>query len=147
MISAVLAASLFAQPHVLANGQQFPLRTLAHMESRLNPDARGKKGELGLFQISRRTWIEVHELFDRESRERSFLFAFDPFMNRNAAKLYLTKLELRFIRAMHRKPTTSELYCCWNLGPHRFMQHYYGKVSLTPPDVRRRAKIIQRATK
>lgn len=144
MISAVLAASLFAQPHVLANGQQFPLRTLAHMESKLNPNARGKNGERGLFQISRKTWDELNRF---SFNPKPWKDAFDPILNTYRAKHYLQIIHVRFIEKMHRDPTASELYCCWNLGPHRFMEHYYGKVSLTPPDVRRRARIIQRATK
>lgn len=140
MISAVLAASLFAQPHVLANGQQFPLRTLAHMESKLNPNARGKNGERGLFQMSRRAWKEVWTATD-------WKYAFEPGINTATARWYLRHLERTLFAHSQKHPTTAELYCAWNLGPHRFMQHYYGKVSLTPPDVRRRARIIQRATK
>jgi soluble lytic murein transglycosylase-like protein len=90
------------------------LRAVAMQESRMNPLARGKAGEIGMFQvmpITARHWAEVHKRAPPSEEE-----LFRPRLNADIAAWYLRRGLDRF--AHHKDPLPFAL-AYYNAGPSR----------------------------
>jgi len=101
------------------------LDQVAAIESGGKANARGRHGELGLFQFTPIAWRHVDRL---EGRRRPFTQALDPVIARARARLYFGWIHETLSRSTangsliypHIEPTS--LYAAYNVGVSRFLR-------------------------
>lgn len=94
------------------------LDRLARVESDNRPQAVGKAGELGAYQLKKAAWDDaVRRMFGRIPESYSFCRrnCFDPAKSRVVAREHLLWLERTMVREGH-TPTKISLYMSYNLG-------------------------------
>jgi len=123
------------------------LWALALLESGINHDAvgdfdvRDRPRARGAWQLHLSAWRDVHpHLGPKTSKQDWEIFAHDPVRASEVAARYWKLCEAKIECYTHAKPTLTQIYCAWNLGPTKFIRKYKCKVSSVPSWVRQRAR-------
>ena len=105
------------------------LDRVAWTESRNNPAARGKHGELGAWQLKAIAVTEVNRIWGWRLRHQDVC---NPVVGRAAAQAYCLTLERALVRGLGRQPSQVELYRAYRLGAAGFMRSIAAGPFCTP---------------
>lgn len=111
---------------VIANAEVVDLNTIQQIESAGNPNAVGLTGDIGLYQITPCV-LEEYNTFNKANYSRIDLF--NPIINEQIARWYLTRRIPQLLRRYGKKVNTRNCIIAYNAGIRAVIRSYCPKTT------------------